>query len=344
MPKQSTILALAAGLLACLRLAAPAAADPIADFYSGRTVTVIVSTGSAGGYDTLARVIARHIGAHIAGHPTVIVRNMPGAGGITATNYLYAAAERDGSVIGLVQNNPPFEPLFGTPEARFDPQKFNWLGTPSVETAMVLVGKAVPVFSLDDLRARETIMGATGSNSTPAFFARLLNATLGTRMKVIPGYPGQNDALVAMERGELDGYPSVFYSALSSTRPTWLKDGTVRAIVQYGPNKQPQLGDVPFVPDLVSDAADKALLEAAFAPLAIGRPLLAPPGVDPTRVAALRQALADTFADPAFVAEGDTIGLSLNDPRSGEDLARVIARAYATPPDIVARLRKLNAP
>jgi tripartite-type tricarboxylate transporter receptor subunit TctC len=344
MPKQSTILALAAALLAGFCLAAPAAADPVAAFYSGRTVTLVVSTGSAGGYDTLARAIARHIGAHIAGHPTVIVRNMPGAGGITATNYLYAAADRDGSVIGLVQNNPPFEPLFGTAEARFDPQKFNWLGTPSVETAMVLVGKAVPVFSLDDLRARETVMGATGANSTPAFFARLLNTTLGTRMKVIPGYPGQNDALVAMERGEIDGYPSVFYSALSSTRPTWLKDGTARAIVQYGPDKLPQLAGVPFVPDLVSAAGDKALLEAAFAPLAIGRPLLAPPGVDPARVAALRKALADTFADPAFLAEGDTIGLSLNDPRSGEDLARVIARAYATPPDIVARLRKLNAP
>jgi tripartite-type tricarboxylate transporter receptor subunit TctC len=344
MPKQSTILALAAALLACFRLAAPAAADPIADFYAGRTVTLIVSTGSAGGYDTLARAIARHIGAHIAGHPAVIVRNMPGAGGITATNYLYAAAERDGSVIGLVQNNPPFEPLFGTPEARFDPQKFNWLGTPSVETAMVLVGKAVPVFSLDDLRARATVMGATGANSTPAFFARLLNATLGTRRKVIPGYPGQNDALVAMERGEIDGYPSVFYSALSSTRPTWLEDGTARAVVQYGPDKLPQLAGVPFVPDLVSDAADKALLEAAFAPLAIGRPLLAPPNVDPARVAALRKALADTFADPTFLAEGDTIGLSLNDPRRGEDLARVIARAYATPLDIVARLRKLNAP
>ena len=345
MPKQSTIAALlAAGLLAGHGLVPAAAADPIADFYAGRTVTLIVSTSSAGGYDTLARAIARHIGAHIPGRPTVIVRNMPGAGGLTATNYLYAAAEHDGSVIALIQNNPPFEPLFGTAEARFDPQKFNWLGTPSVETAMVLVGKAVPVFSVDDLRARETVMGASGANSTPAFFARLFNAVLGTRMKVIPGYPGQNDALVAMERGEVDGYPSVFYSSLTSTRPTWLKDGTARAIVQYGPDRLAQLAGVPFVPDLVRDDADKLLLQAAFAPLSIGRPLLAPPGVDPARVAVLRQALADTFADAAFVAEGDKIGLSVNDPRSGEELLHVIARAYGTPPEIVARLRKLNTP
>jgi tripartite-type tricarboxylate transporter receptor subunit TctC len=341
MTKQSTMFALFACWLAWLSLS-PAAADSIGDFYSGRTVTLIVSTSAAGGYDTMARAIARHIGKHIPGHPTVIVRNMPGAGGLTATNYLYAAAERDGSVLGLIQNNPPFEPLFGTTEARFDPRQFNWLGTASVETAMVLVWKTVPVYSLDDLRTRETVMGASGANSTPAFFARLFNATLGTKMKVIPGYPGQNDALVAMERGELDGYPSVFYSALSSTRPSWLADGTARAIVQYGPAKLPQLAGVPFVPDLVS-GADRLLLEAAFAPLSIGRPLLMPPGVPAERVAALRQALAETFVDPEFLAEGDKIGLSLNDPRSGEELLRVIERAYAMPAEIVARLRKLNA-
>jgi tripartite-type tricarboxylate transporter receptor subunit TctC len=343
MMMQRTIAALLGCLLALLPLAA-ARADPIADFYGGRTVTMIVSTSAAGGYDTLARAIARHLGEHIPGHPAVIVRNMPGAGGLTATNYLYAAAERDGSVIGLIQNNPPFEPLFGTAEARFDPRQFNWLGTPSVETAVVLVWHTVPVSTVDDLRTRATVMGASGANSTPAFFARLLNATLGTRMKVIPGYPGQNDAFAAMERGELDGYPSVFYSALSSTRPNWLADQTARAIVQYGPGKLRALGDVPFAPDLVTDPADKALMQAAFAPLSIGRPLLLPPGVNADRVAALRKALAETFADPQFRAESDHLGLSLNDPRSGDELLRVIERAYDTPPEITARLRKLNTP
>ncbi len=338
----STIARLAC-LVACLWLA-PVKADPVADFYNGRTVTIIVSTSTAGGYDTLARAIARHIGKHVPGNPGFIVRNMPGAGGLTATNYLYSAAERDGSVIGLIQNNPPFEPLFGTTEARFDPRQFNWLGTPSVETAMVIVWHAVPVYSVDDLRRRETIMGASGANSTPAFFARLINATLGTRMKIIAGYPGQNDAFVAMERGELDGYPSVFYSALSSTRPTWLANKTVRAIVQYGPEKLKALAGVPFAPDLVSDADDKSLLQAAFAPLSIGRPLVMPPGVAAGRVAAMRNALRETFADPEFVAEAEKIGLSLNDPRSGQELLRVIERAYETPPHIVERLRKLNNP
>jgi tripartite-type tricarboxylate transporter receptor subunit TctC len=339
--------AIAGGL--CLGLAgtcaiADAKADPVADFYRGRTVTMIVSTSTGGGYDTLARAIARHLAAHIPGDPTIVVRNMPGAGGIVATNYLYATAERDGSVLGLIQDQPPLEPLFGTKQAHYDPTRFNWLGTPSVETAMVLVWHTVPVYSLDDLRRRVTHMGASGANSTPAFFGRLLNATLGTRMQIIPGFPGQNDAFLAMERGELDGYPSVFYSALSSTRPTWLPDKKARAIVQFGPEKLKQLGNVPFVPDLISNADDKLLLQVAFTPLELGRPLLMPPGVPADRVAAMRAALMQTFADPAFRAEAKKIGLEINSPRGGEQLLHAIERAYRAPPRIIARLRKLDNP
>jgi tripartite-type tricarboxylate transporter receptor subunit TctC len=322
----------------------PARADAVSDFYQGRTVTMIVTTSAGGGYDTLGRAIARHIGKHLPGNPTVVVRNMPGAGGLTATNYLYSGAEQDGSVIGLVQNNPPLEPLFGAKGARFDPTRFNWLGTPSVETAMVLVWHTVPVHSVDDLRRRETAMGASGANSTPAFFGRLLNATLGTKMKIIPGYPGQNDAFLAMERGELDGYPSVFYSALSSTRPSWLMEKKARAVVQYGPEKLKELGDVPFAPDLVTDPDDKLMLQVAFTPMSLGRPLLMPPGVPADRLAAMRKALAATFADPDFIADGARIGLGLNAPRGGDELLQVIERAYRSPPAVIERLRKLNAP
>ena len=331
--------ALCAGL--CI---VPARADPVADFYKGAAVNIVVSTSAGGGYDAMARAVARHIGRHIPGQPTVVVRNMPGAGGITAANYLYAAAPRDGSVLGLIQSDPPLEPLFGTKQAQFDPLKFNWLGTPSVETAMVLVWHTVPVNSVDDLRQRVTEMGASGANSTPAFYARLLNATLGTKMKVIPAYPGQNDAFLAMERGELDGYPSVFYSALSSTRPTWLAEKKAKAIVQYGPEKLAALGDVPFAPDLVTNPQDKQLLETAFTSLALGRPLLMPPAVPADRVAAMRNALMKTFADPDFLADAKKIGLQVNSPRNGEQLLRVIKRAYQAPPQIIERVRKLNEP
>jgi tripartite-type tricarboxylate transporter receptor subunit TctC len=324
--------------------AAGAKADVVADFYKGRAVTVVVSSSAAGGYDTLARALARHMGKHLPGNPAFIIRNMPGAGGMTATNFLYNNADKDGSVIGLVQNNTPFEPLFGTREARYDPVKFNWLGSPSSETAMVLLWHTVPVSTLAELKAREVAVGVSGANSTPAFFTRLLNATLGTKMKPINGYPGQNDVLLAMERRELDGHPSAFFSSVRSTRPTWLREKIAKAILQYGPEKLAELADVPFAPDLVTSAEDKLTMQAAFAPLALGRPFLIPPGVPAERVAALRAAFAATMADAEFLAEGERMGLGLNAPRTGVQIQEVMERAYQSPPAVIERLRQLNTP
>jgi tripartite-type tricarboxylate transporter receptor subunit TctC len=321
-----------------------AKADAVADFCRARTVTVVVSSSAAGGYDTLARVIARHIGRHMPGNPVFIVRNMPGAGGITATNFLYNNAERDGSVIGLVQNNTPFEPLFGTKEARYDPVKFNWLGSPSSETAMVLIWHTVSISSVADLKTHEVTVGVSGANSTPAFFTRLLNAMLGTKMKPINGYPGQNDVLLAMERRELDGHPSAFFSSVRTTRPGWLREKTARAILQYGRQKLAELDDVPFAPDLVASDDDRLVMQAAFAPLALGRPFLVPPGVPGERVVALRKAFALTMADPEFLAEAETMGLGVNAPRTGEQMQEVMERVYRSPPRVIDRLRQLNVP
>jgi hypothetical protein len=172
----------------------------------------------------------------------------------------------------------------------------------------------------------------------------MLNAVLGTKMKLINGYPGQNDAFLAMERGELDGYPSVFYSALSSTRPNWLRDKQAKAIVQYGPERLKELPGVPFVTDLLTNEDDKLLMQAASAPQALGRPLVMPPGVPADRVAAMRKALADTFKDPDFQAEAEKGGLIVNAPKTGQELQQVIERAYATPSRVVERLQKLNNP
>jgi tripartite-type tricarboxylate transporter receptor subunit TctC len=243
-----------------------------------------------------------------------------------------------------VQNGTPLEPLFGTKEARYDATKFNWLGTPSYEVSMVLLWHTVPVNTMEELRTRETNMGASGANSTPAFYTRLLNATLGTKMKLINGYPGQNDAFLAMERGELDGYPSVFYSALTSTRPNWLRDKQAKAIVQYGPARLQELPNVPFATDLLTNDDDRLLMQAASAPQALGRPLLLPPDVPAARVAAVRKALADTFADKEFQVDAEKIGLIVNAPQTGEQLQQVIEKAYATPSRVVERLRKLNNP
>jgi len=324
--------------------AQPGPTAPAAEFYTGRTITMVVGGSAGGGYDSLARAIARFLGKHIPGAPAVVVRNMPGAGGMIATNYLYNTAEKDGSVIGLVENSTPLAPLFGTKEARYDATRFGWLGTPSIEVGLVLVWHTVPVSSIADLKARVTTMGASGTHSTQAFYSRLLNTTLGTRMKIVNGYAGLNDSLLAMERGEVDGSPSIFYSALTSTRPTWLPQHLARAILQYGPEPLKELPDVPYAPDLITNPDDKLLMEAALAPTALGRPLVMPPGVPADRLAAVRKALADVFADPDFKAAAVSSGLVVNSPRSGEELQAVIARAYASPSGVVDRLRELDSP
>jgi tripartite-type tricarboxylate transporter receptor subunit TctC len=321
---------------------APAQADAVEDFYKGRTVSLIVSSPSGGGYDTLARLLVRFIARHIPGQPTVVIRNMPGAGGIVATNHLYSIAAKDGSVIGSVQNNTPFEPLFGTKEAQYDANKFIWLGSPSVETSVLTIWHTSPVNNIDDARRIELKMGSSGTNSTPSFYARLLNQTLGTKLRLIVGYPGQNDALLAMERGELDGYPSVFYNSLVATRPQWLPEKKVKLLVQYGAEKLPQMPDVPFIMDLLTNEEDKQLWRIAVGPIATGRPYLLPPGVPADRATAMRKAFWSAINDPEFLADQAKANLGADTPRTGEQIQALIANAYQSSPAVIERVKKLQ--
>jgi tripartite-type tricarboxylate transporter receptor subunit TctC len=322
--------------------ALPVQAQSVAEFYKGKTVSMLIGGSPGGGFDTLARAIARHIAAHLPGNPAIVPKNMPGAGGTLMLDHLYNGADKDGTVIALANNTPPFVPLFSGKQARFDATKFNWLGTPSVESPLVLIWGAVPVNSVQDLRTREITVGASGGDSAQAFYTRVLNATLGTRMKIISGYRGQNDIFIAMERREIDGYPSVFYSSLTSTRPDWLRDGVAKVVLQYGPEPLKELPNVPWVPELLTNSDDRLLVKTATAPNALGRPLLMPPGVPADRLIAMRKALMDTFDDPAFKAEAEKIGLIINAPRTGEQLQKVVSDAYATPAAIVERVRKLE--
>ncbi len=324
--------------------AQPAPAESVADFYKGKTITLILSSGTGGGYDTLARVLAPYLPKYIPGSPTVIVKNMSGAGGLVAANHLYTVAAKDGTVIGGMQNNVPFEPLFGAVGANFDATKFNWLGTPSVETALLTVTDTTPVDTWQEARTHEIIVGSSGVNSTPSFYGRLLMELLGLKLKIIVGYESQTTAFLAMERGEINGYPSVFYSSLMATKPDWIKDKKVKLLVQMGLEKEPALPDVPYLLDLITKPDDKLLAQAAFAPLSTGRPYLLPPGVPEDRVAAMRKAFMAAFKDADFVAEADKRGLGVNSPRSGEELQQLIERVYkTTPAPLVERLRKLQA-
>lgn len=322
----------------------PAQAQPAADFYKGKTISMVISSSAGGGYDLLARTVARHLPKHIPGSPIVAVRNMPGAGGIVATNFLYNVASKDGLTMGGVQNNTPFEPLLGTKEAEYDPKKFNWLGSPSYETGLLIVWNTVPVNTVDDVRKREITVSSSGANSTPSFYARLLSELLGLKLKIVVGYPGQNESFIAMERGEVDGYPSIFWSSLSATRPDWIKTGKVKYIVQYGPENEKGAGNTPNVADLLTKEEDKILLKAAIAPLALGRPYIMPPGVPADRVALMQKAMMATFKDPEFLAEAERLNLGVNVSRSVEETRRIVEDAYATPPEIVARLRRIANP
>jgi tripartite-type tricarboxylate transporter receptor subunit TctC len=331
---------LAVALCAALVLCATAAFAQ-GDFYRGKTVTLVISSSAGGGYDIMGRTIARHLPKHIPGSPRVIVTNMPGAGGISATNYLYRSAPKDGTYIGSVQNNLPFEPLLGTREAIYDPTKFNWLGSPSIEVGLVVVWKTAPVSTVEDLKQREITVGSSGANSTPSFYARLINETLKTKMKIVVGYPGQNEAYLAMERGEVDGFPSLFYNTLNATRPNWRTEQNVKVILQYGLEKEPALPNVPSALDLVTNPEDKLLLQAGLAQVTMGRPYLMPPGVPADRVAIMRKALEDTFKDEAFLADANRLALGV-DPRTGAQVQRMLEEAYRMPPNIVARLRTLS--
>jgi len=330
-------------ILSWTALSTPSVAQDTDGFYEGKTITLVLSSAVGGGYDAMSRILAQHLTRHIPGAPTIVVSNMPGAGGISATNYLFSVAPKDGTVIGGVQNNTPFEPLFGTTQARYVPTEFNWLGSPSVETGLVEIWHTVDVDSIEEIRTNEIIVGSTGANSTPTFYAKLINETLHTQMRIIVGYPGQVDAFNAMERGELDGVPSIFYSSLVATKPDWLRDNKVKLLLQYGPEREPDLPDVPFIMDMVTDPEDLALLRAGFAALALGRPYLMPPGVPAGRITVMRKAFMDTFNDEAFRRDANRIGLNATDPRSGEQIQVIIDETYGAPPEVIARLRALTS-
>ena len=321
--------------------ASAAIADPVEDFYRGKSMSLVVSSATGGAYDLLSRVVAKHIGKHIPGAPNIVVRNMPGAGGVIAINHLYNVASRDGLTIGQLQNTLPFEPLLGNKEALYDSSKFNWLGSPSTETGILVVWNKTPASTIADVLQTEISMGTTGRNSTPTFYARMLAETLGVKLRVVLGYPGQNEIFMAMERGEVDSCLT-FYSSVVSTRPNWIADKTVKVIVQYGPEAEPELKGVPFAPDLVKDPDKLRLLRAAAAPLALGRPFAAPPETPRERVAALRSALAATFSDKEFLDDMRQQNLPVNSPRTGEQLQATIDEVWRMPQDTKESLRKLS--
>ncbi len=319
-----------------------AQAQTPAEFYRNRTVSMIVGSAPGGGFDALGRAVARNLPRHIPGNPVIVVRNIPGAGGIVAANTIYNNVPRDGSVMGLIRNFAALDPLLGTAEINYDATKLIWVGTTSVETATLFVWHSSPFETIHDVQSRELTAGADGVNSPSAFYTRILNALIGTKIKLIPGYRGQNDAYLAIERGEIDAFGVTYYSSLTSTKQDWLKGNKIRILLQYGPIRESEIGNVPSAVDLVQSPDDRTLFAAAIAPLAFGRPFVLPPDVPLDRVQAIRSAFMSMTSDPDFRAESSKLGLQVGNPRSGEMLQQDVANLYSTPKHLIERLIKIT--
>lgn len=341
MTGKSILAAMAATIIAA-GFAASANAGAIADFYKGKKVILIISSPVGGGYNRYARTVARHLGKHIPGNPTIIPKNMPGAGGIKASNYLYNVAPQDGTTIGSIQNTVLFEPLWSNKLARFDVNKFNWIGSANSEVSMIVVWHTAPVKTIEDLLKTEITVGATGAASTPAFFGRLQNALLGTKMKIINGYKGMTGAFFAMERGEVDGFPSAFYSSLKSRWGHMLDKKQIRILVQVALKKHPELPDVPLAHEIANSKENKALFKLASAPLAIGRPSVAPPGVPKARVKALRKAFAATMVGAGYLKDAKKQRLETGNWVSGARIDEIIKTSYNAPRPVVTRLAAIQ--
>lgn len=323
----------------------PALAQGEADFYRGKQISVIISSAVGGGYDAFSRTIARHMSRHIPGNPTLVPQNMPGASGIKAANFIQNGAPRDGTVFAGVQNTVPFAPLMAVPGAQFDALKMGWVGNANSESALAFVWHTSKVQSFEDLRKREVTMASSGgATGQPALYARMLNKVLGTRIKLVLGYPGSNQAMLAIERGEVEGYPAIFWSSLKATKPNWVANKSVRLLVQVGLHKHPELPDVPLALDLARNTEDKQVMKLVATSTTLGRPYVAPPGLPADRLVTLRAAFMATMADPEFLADIARQRLEVVAPMEGNAMAVVIADAYASPPAVVKRLQEIQKP
>ncbi len=328
-------------LCVCLMtIALPLKLAKAADFYKGKQISFVVSADVGNSYDTFARMIARRLPKFIPGEPSIVVQNMAGAGGLRAANWLYSAAPRDGLTLGMINNTLAFDPLYGNKQAQFDATKFSWLGTPSQETALLIVWHTVPVYKLEDARTRQLILSASGTGSTPAFFARVLAALFDLKVRIIPGYKSQTESFLAMERGENDGNASPFWSSLASEFPHWIADGKIRPLVYYGSLREPAI-PAPYALDLLVDPEKRAIMEIAQAGLAMGRPLTFPPGVDAEKVQILRKALSDLFMDAEYLAECKQAALNCSTSSRGEHMLAFVEKIYASPKAAVEKISEI---
>jgi tripartite-type tricarboxylate transporter receptor subunit TctC len=320
----------------------PAAADAVADFYKGKTVTIAVAHEVGTGFDLYARVLQRHLRRHIPGNPGVVVQNMIGAGGIAAANWLYNVAPKDGTALSTFEYSVPFEPLMGSTAARYEPAKFTWIGNMEEGVAICGVAKASGIARFDDMRTNETIFGGAASNGALVRSALAVRNLLGVKMKVVPGYKGSASVKLAITRGEVQGVCSLLMSTITSGWREDYESGNFYPVLQL--SGRARIGaDIPHVDDFAKTEEDQQVFGLIFGVQALGKPYAGPPGMPGDRRDALRAALSATMADAEFIAEASKAQMDIA-PMTGQEVEAFIARVSAASPAVIERVKQAYSP
>jgi tripartite-type tricarboxylate transporter receptor subunit TctC len=338
--RRCAVLAAALTITMC-QASAATAQSAAASFFAGKQINFICGAAVGGGYDALARLVARHLGAHIAGNPSVIVQNMPAAGSLAATNLIANTAPKDGLTIALVQRGMLLARLINPGAVRFDLDKLNWIGSLSSEVGLAFAWYTSAHKTAEDLFERELIVGGhTGVD--PELTPRLYNAVLGTKFKIVTGYNGTTDIGLAIERGEVEGIGDWSWSSLKKQKPDWIRDKKITLLMQSALQNDPELPDVPNALTFAKTESDRKVIELFLTQKKIARPLIAPPGVPPERLAMLRNAVAALASDREFLADAERSGLEA-EPVAGAAVDQIVALIAATPPDVADRYAKAFA-
>jgi tripartite-type tricarboxylate transporter receptor subunit TctC len=315
-----------------------------ADFYKGKTVELIISTGAGGGLDTNGRIVARHLAKHIPGEPTIVPKNMPGAGHIRAANYVFSQAPKDGTTIGT------FIPIFVMAQVlersksiQFNPANFEWLVSTSSSNSTVYVWSATGVKTIEDAMRRQVVMGATGVGSYTMIYPTIMNSVLGTKFKIVSGYQSTTDIGLALERGEIEGRAGNNFNSLKSEHPEWLSGGKINLLAQVGFDRDPEFSNVPLITELAKTDEAREILKFFSTDIIIGRPFVTSPGVPAERVAILRKALDEMLKDTAFLEDATKAGIDIS-PVGGPRIQKIVADFMNTPADIVAKAKLAMEP
>jgi tripartite-type tricarboxylate transporter receptor subunit TctC len=306
-------------------LVSPALAQT--DFYRGKSIDLYINVSVGGGYDLYARMLARHIGKHIPGNPTILPKNMEGGGGMRLANWLANIGPKDGTAIGALARAAAFEPLLGNKGAQYDGTKFNWIGSANDEVSVCVAWYTSGIKTFEDAKKTQLVVGSGGISDDTYQYPALLNNMFGAKFKMVPGYPGGNDINLAMERGEVQGRCSIPWSTVKATRRFWIDEHKVNLLMQYSLAKHRDLPDVPLVMDLAKTDEQRTILKLIFGRQVMGRPFAAPPGVPKERVELLRKAFMDTMADKDFLAEAEKAKFEIT-PVSGEKIEALVAEVY----------------